>query len=142
MRNPRVWRRFWILLLTPASLLVLKGARGCPLAPDSGSGDPDAPDIELTVRLENLETPVLGEAVHLFGSGETFPCCQVEPGLSRTIVYTARQNDHVDFQAGRNGTILANKRCTCTSVCPERGTSSPATVRVTWNGSALACVGW
>ena len=142
MRNPRVWRRFWILLLTPASLLVLKGARGCPLAPDSGSGDPDAPIHDVTVTLQNLEAPIIGQAVHLFAGTETFPCCRLEPGESRTVVYRMRNGAHLDFEAGRDGNTLATRRCGCGSACPTDPTAPTGSPKVEWNGSSLACRGW
>lgn len=141
MRNPRSWRKIWILLLMPASLLVLKGCG----TKDIAGGDPDAKDIQLTVRLENLDTPLLGQDIHILGPNMDFPQGKVTPGQTNvTTVITMRRDEEAIFQAGRNGTILKSITCKCTSACPSKGTTQVGTPKVTWSGSSavLACVGW
>ena len=129
MRNPRSWRKLWILLVIP-SVLALK----CGSCDPIGVGE----DFNVTVTLQNLDTPLIGQAVHLFGPGEDFPAGRLEPGTSRTIELTLRVDESAAFGAGRNGSILTTKSCTCT----DSGCRSDEQVKVEWNGSSLSCVGW
>ena len=136
MRTPRSWRKFLILLLIPASLLV----KGCGLFGPS-EDDPHGEEVGITATLLNLDHPALGLAVHLLGPDETFPTGRLDPGQSRTYTFLSRVNGQTEFRAGRNGDIIATKSCTCTTaVCGL--SDGPRLVRVEWNGSALACVSW
>lgn len=140
VRNGYSWRSLWTSLALPVSFLTLVSCNDS----SGGTGNVLGPDVQLTVRLENREPAVLGEAVHLFRKGaETFPCCQVQPQLERnTPAFTARQNGTYEFEAGRNGQVLDTKGCKCTSACPAQTGGTVGTPTVRWNGTALSCIGW
>jgi hypothetical protein len=109
-------------------------------------GDPHAPSVQVSVVLKNLTTPVLGDPVHLFGPNEEMsPSNRVEPAGSRTQVVTMRRDEQAVFYAGRNGSVLAQKTCKCTSACPAQSGDGGPTVTgpsVEWSGSTLSCHGW
>lgn len=88
-----------------------------------------ADQVTLSIRLVNGD--VL--PTHLFGAGETFPCCQVAAGGNRTLTESLRRGTTRSYQAGRNGEILASVSCRVDLA------STGETVSVTWNGTALAC---
>lgn len=131
MRIPRSWRKFLILPLMPAVLLAFVG--GC-----GGSSSTEPGDFDIHVTFQNLDTPVIGSPVHIFGPSESFPQGRLEPGESRVSggIGTGA-NGSVEFKAGRAGIILNTKSCTCGSAC-----ESSKAPKVTWNGSSLSCVAW
>jgi hypothetical protein len=134
--NRRPSRHLVSFIWLPALLLISCGGT------DVVGGDPNAPTHDVTIRLENNDQVLLGDAVHLFAPGETFPSGRVEPAFFRNVVIKLRRQEKASFQAGRSGSILKTIQCTCATACPQ---STPGTVgspKVTWNGSALACVGW
>lgn len=133
MRTLRSWRKLCLLFLAPAALLVA----ACDELTEPGLDE--LFDFGVDVTLQNLDTPVVGQAVHIFGPGETFPSGRLEPGASRVISgMTFSVGESAVFQAGRNGSILATRSCTCS----EAGCASDSKAKVEWNGSALSCVGW
>lgn len=83
-----------------------------------------------TVRLVNSAS----QNTHLFGPGETFPCCMVPPGSVRTLTFNAVTTPSVQFRAGRNGAIIAGP-ITCTF-------ASGTAPSVTYTGSVLRCDAW
>ena len=55
------------------------------------------------------------ECIHLFGPGETFPCCQVcnreTAATRRSILVHMKKGNTVIFTAGRNEQFLASTGC-------------------------------
>jgi hypothetical protein len=80
------------------------------------------------------------ELVHLFGEGETFPCCQLGPNGSRELHRNAKEagGDTFTFRAGRNGQIIASGQCTTTRAMMNGDEIG----RVVWDGAAIQCIGW
>lgn len=101
---------------------------------DTDTTDPT--DVEISVRLENLDTPLIGQPVHIFAPGETFPAGRLDVGEFRVVTLTVAEDESISFQAGRSGNILTTKSCTYTG-------NPGANRKVTWGGSSLSCSsGW
>lgn len=141
MRSQVSWRNAKLLSCLSVSVLLLNGCWEA--AKNIAGGDPNASTVELGVTFKNLDTPVVGQNIHIFGPNEDFsPSNRLEPGDSRTAVIRMRRDEEALFTAGRNGTVITTKKCKCTSACPATGISPVGSPRVEWNGSALSCPGW
>lgn len=102
------------------------------LAPVCETGGPGSSDT-VTLSVQHVNADV--QPIHLFGQGETFPCCQVVAGASRTREYSIARGTSLVFRAGRNGEIVGSISCTVDLA------SSGDTATVTWTGAGLGCTG-
>lgn len=127
--------------LVSVALFVLSGCWQD--AKNIAGGDPNASTVSLPVTYKNLDTPVIGENIHLFGPNEDFsPSNRLAPGDFRSTRIPMRRNEEALITAGRNGSVITTKKCKCTSACPETGFTPVGSARVEWNGSAISCVAW
>lgn len=117
-----------VLLAGACGLFDSGGEEDCPIGMfDPVLGCTEDTGRDITVRMTNGDT----EAVHLFlGLGETFPCCRVEPGATREVVYQAAVGGQLYLTAGRNGTMFNTRVCTVT----QAHFDSRSFV-VSWNGN-------
>jgi hypothetical protein len=107
-----------------ASLLL----SGCEIFGPTG---PSYDRTSIGVSLRNLSDA----PVHMFISGETFPCCQVGSGDTRSVTVSVPDSDpKASFRVGRNGSVFSEITCQA-----KPGGSGRA---VTFSGAGLACVSW
>lgn len=129
---PLSWFRPGRRLLGVAAAVLLVSA-AC------GDGPSDAGN-SIQVGLINGDSN-LGQPIHLFGPGDDFPCCRVDPLSTLDVFLTVKSGDQVTFRAGRSGTILATVQCTVNNFAGKIVRWNPASVGS--NTGTLTChTGW
>ena len=98
---------------------------GCPC--DDGSPT----QADLTVKMTNTDAL----PVHIFLTGENFPCCRVDVGDTRTSTVHAEEDQGIIVTAGRNGSLIS--QATICVVNEEHLRSQSITI--TWNSNGFAC---
>lgn len=119
-----------------ALAVLLTSVAGCSSDPTEHSGD----EFSLEVGLINGDV-LLGQPIHLFGPGETFPCCRVDPLSTREIFKTVKVGDKLTFQAGRSGSILKSVQCTVNNTAGKIVKWTPSSTGSD-NGTLSCHTGW
>jgi hypothetical protein len=84
----------------------------------------DGPQATIEITLTNSSQ----SDVHLFVVGESFPCCKVQAGGSRTRSQSLHRGGSLQFNAGRNGTHFPAETCKVPNAAWDAGSW-----HVSWN---------
>jgi hypothetical protein len=128
-------RPWW--LNAAAAALMLSFASGCD---NAGSNTGTGEEFSIQVGLINGDA-LIGNPIHLFAPGETFPCCRVNQLETRNVTLTVKSGQKVTFQAGRSGTVLKSVQCTVNGAAGKIVRWTPTSAGSD-NGSLTCHTGW